>query len=156
MKKHANLRKSLYIRILLSFSILGVFLVTLLSLVLSFSYERHIASLIENSDRKILKQVSYSFNYLNDSAKIFATTLYSGNLASSLMFDNDLDLWSAVNILDWIRLQLHSTASIHSVYVYNRELDTFLSRLHEEYGIEKKEIHYLIEDVKREGFLINP
>ncbi|MBT3272313.1 MAG: AraC family transcriptional regulator [Spirochaetales bacterium] len=124
----------------MSFSILGVFLVALLSLVLSFSYERHIASLIENSDRKILKQASYSFNYLNDSAKIFATTLYSGNLASSLMFDNDLDLWSAVNILDWIRLQLHSTASIHSVYVYNRELDTFYSTVHT--GVQSREVFY--------------
>ena len=43
-----------------------------------------------------------------------------------------------------------------TIHKNNRELDTFLSRLHEEYGIEKKEIHYLIEDVKREGFLINP
>ena len=137
MKIHANRRKSLYIRFLLSFSILGIFLVTLLSIVLSYSYERQIASLLESADRKILKQVSYSFNYLDDSAKIFATTLFSGNLASSLMFDNDLDIWSAVNILDWIRLQQYSTSSIHSVYVYNRELDTFYSTVR--IGLQSRE-----------------
>jgi len=35
----------------------------------------------------------------------------------------------------------------------NKELDVMLEKLETEYGVEKKEIHYIIEEVKREGFL---
>ncbi len=44
---------------------------------------------------------------------------------------------------------------IETIHKNNKKLDVFLSKLHEEYGIEKKEIHYLIEDVKKEGFSLD-
>ena len=36
-----------------------------------------------------------------------------------------------------------------------KDLDRYLEKLTETYGIEEKQIHYLIDEVKREGFMTN-
>jgi DNA-binding Lrp family transcriptional regulator len=41
---------------------------------------------------------------------------------------------------------------IETTHKNNRELDNFLDNLYNNFKIEKKKIHYLIEDIKREGF----
>jgi len=41
---------------------------------------------------------------------------------------------------------------VETVHRNIKELNTFLEKL-EEYGLEDKEIHYLVEEVKREGFM---
>ena len=68
---------------------------------------------------------------------------------------------------DELKKHLHCNTNVNNIYKINngwdfiietihknvKELDTFLDNLDQNYNIEKKEIHYLIEDVKREGFL---
>ena len=44
---------------------------------------------------------------------------------------------------------------IETVHKNIRELDNFLENLDREYSIEKRRIHYLIEDVKIEGFMFS-
>jgi len=44
---------------------------------------------------------------------------------------------------------------IETVHKNIKELDSFLEELDEKFKIENKEIHYLIDEVKREGFTIN-
>ena len=41
---------------------------------------------------------------------------------------------------------------IETVHKNVKDLDTFLEKLQDEYKITDKQIHYLIEEVKREGF----
>ena len=42
---------------------------------------------------------------------------------------------------------------IETVHKNNRELDMFLELIQKKYNIEKHEIHYLIDEIKKEGFM---
>jgi DNA-binding Lrp family transcriptional regulator len=44
---------------------------------------------------------------------------------------------------------------IETIHKNIKDLDGFLEKLEGEYKIENKEIHYLIDDVKREGFVVD-
>ncbi len=44
---------------------------------------------------------------------------------------------------------------IESVHKNNKELNEFIESLENNFQIEKHEIHYLIDEVKREGFKLN-
>jgi len=44
---------------------------------------------------------------------------------------------------------------VETVHKSIKELDQFLENVNNNHAIEKKEIHYLIEDVKREGFIVD-
>ena len=44
---------------------------------------------------------------------------------------------------------------IETVHKNIKELDGFLEKLEEKYNLEDKQIHYLIDEVKREGFSLN-
>ena len=43
---------------------------------------------------------------------------------------------------------------IETVHKNIKELDSFLEKLHEKFMIENQQIHYLIGEVKREGFVV--
>ncbi len=43
---------------------------------------------------------------------------------------------------------------VETVHKNIKELDCFLEKLKEEYNVENQEIHYLIDEVKREGFVV--
>ena len=44
---------------------------------------------------------------------------------------------------------------IETVHKNIKELDSFLDSLNTRFKIEQQQIHYLIDDVKREGFMVN-
>ena len=43
---------------------------------------------------------------------------------------------------------------IETVHRNIKELDDFLEQLNQKYEIQAQQVHYLIEDIKREGFVI--
>ena len=43
---------------------------------------------------------------------------------------------------------------IETIHKNIKELDIFLEKLEDNYKIENKQIHYLIDEVKREGFIV--
>ena len=43
---------------------------------------------------------------------------------------------------------------IETVHKNIKELDDFLEKLEDNYNIEDKQIHYLVDEVKREGFVV--
>ena len=43
---------------------------------------------------------------------------------------------------------------VETIHKNIKELDSYLEILEKEYGVEQKEIHYLIDEVKREGFAL--
>ena len=43
---------------------------------------------------------------------------------------------------------------IETVHRNIKELDGFLEKLKEDYNVKEQEIHYLIDEVKREGFIV--
>ena len=45
---------------------------------------------------------------------------------------------------------------VETVHKNVKELDQFLEQLRSDFKIEDKQIHYLIEDIKREGFEVTP
>jgi two-component system, response regulator YesN len=123
-------RRSMYFRILLSVLLLGVLLVVLLSTAIGMSYERYLAGILAENDERTLEQISYSSNVLDTSARTFTTALFNGNLAQPLMYESDISIWEAVKLIDAIRIHVQSSSSIHSVYVYNREIDRFYSTMY--------------------------
>ena len=43
---------------------------------------------------------------------------------------------------------------VETIHKNIKELDSYLEILEKEYGVEQKEIHYLIDEVKKEGFAL--
>ena len=66
---------------------------------------------------------------------------------------NHLDLNPNVNTI--FKVNNNWNFLIETVHKNIKELDSFLEKLECEYKIEDKQIHYLIDEVKREGFVVN-
>lgn len=116
----AKKQKNTYYRILLSLLFLGVILVISLSIVISLSSEHQNINIIVESDKKILSQIAYSTNYVDETAKIFATALFTNSSINRLFQKSELDIQQAVHVMNRLRSQVNITAAVHSVYVYNQ------------------------------------
>ena len=120
-------QKSAYYKILVTLLVLGIILVLSLSIVISISSEKHNTNIIIESDRRTLEQIAFSTNYIDNSAKVFAMALFTDNLIGKLYQENNLDLWEAVKIMNTLRVQVNGSSIVHSVYVYNKELQWIYS-----------------------------
>lgn len=89
---------------------------------------------------------------------------------SQLGFDTRAQVILKVNREDRDKLRKHLQchANVNTIYKVNsgydfmietvhkniKELDGFLDKLEEDYGVEEKQIHYLVDEVKKEGFAV--
>ncbi len=116
-------QKNTYYRILISLLFLGIILVISLSVVISLSSEHQNIKIIVESDKKVLEQIAYSTNYVDDTAKIFSLALFTNSSINKLFQQNRLELLDAVHVMNELRSQVNITAIVHSVYVYNKNAE---------------------------------
>jgi len=121
--------RSLFIHFLIYICLAFVLTVISLSIALSVTYERKSLELIRGHSRRILAQVSYSADYLDESARIMATSLISNNSVIQLMHNSSLSIWEITKTVEAVNAQVGSASFVHSVYIYNRETDSFYTTL---------------------------
>ena len=79
-------------------------------------------------------------------AQVFLRTTNKEKLQKHLMcHPNVNDIYKINNGWNFVIQTIHKNV---------KELDIFIEHMKEKYGVEESQIHYLIDDIKREGFFI--
>lgn len=120
-----NKKMIIYITILIAVIIL------VQSFILYVNFEKVGAKLIFNSNLNILSQISYSANYMNDSARIFASSIYSDSKNLPIMYSKKEEIELIDNQMKNIDIMVNQSPYIYSVYIYNGNLKKYYSTLWE-------------------------
>ncbi|WP_128661026.1 AraC family transcriptional regulator [Paenibacillus sp. 598K] len=119
--------RSFFSTMFISITIIVTFLVLILSLVLYTYVGQVVSRTLEEANRSNLAQISYSANYMDDSAKNLAFSIFKDSSTTPLMYSDTIETSDLV----WEREQLSIWASsnplVHSIYVYNGKTETYIS-----------------------------
>jgi two-component system, response regulator YesN len=122
-------RKSIFNKLLIYVTIIISFLLVMLSSILFYVYSSSAKDTIYDLNAKILSQISYSSNYIDNLAKNYCKSVYFNNNIVSLMYDKNLDILNAVKAIRTIDVTAVPDSYVHSVYIYNANQDLFISNI---------------------------
>ncbi|MBZ9685963.1 AraC family transcriptional regulator [Clostridium estertheticum] len=125
--KKARKNNSVYKKLLMSFSISISILIMILSFVLYFYNSKSAMDNLSSSNTTFLSQTSYSSTYMDNIANNFCKSVYLNNYTTAFINSNTEDLISIGNTLRNLENLTLPNLYIHSLYIYNRKLDTFIS-----------------------------
>ncbi|WP_165452321.1 AraC family transcriptional regulator [Paenibacillus thalictri] len=114
-------------RMVLSFTIVLVVLLFALSSILYVSFENIQTKTVTENNAKILSQISYSANYLNDNARNFTFSVFGDAVTTQLMYQNRIDYMDLIAQAGRLRDLAQKNASVHTLYVYNKRLGQYFS-----------------------------
>ncbi|MBL4934622.1 AraC family transcriptional regulator [Clostridium sp. YIM B02515] len=83
--------------------------------------------ILESSNTRYLSQISYSSTYMDNMANSFCKSVYLNNYTKAFMNSDAEDLISLGNTSRTLDALTVPNLYIHSLYIYNRKLDTFIS-----------------------------
>lgn len=118
---------SMYKKLVIYFSIIIFVSVILLSGLLYYNYSRSTIKIYSSLNHKLLSQISYSSVYMDDMAKNFCKSLYLDNTVKAFLYSKENDIIITGNAIRTTQALTVPNAYIHSVYVYNSNLDLFFS-----------------------------
>ncbi len=119
--------KSIYTKLILSYLVIILLLTFILTSSLYFNYEKAALDIMFQSNMKLLSQISYSTNYMNDLGSGFCKSEILNSDIISIINSNTKDIFNLGNTLNKLHSTIMSASYIHSVYIYNRKLDLFIS-----------------------------
>ncbi|MCD9020653.1 AraC family transcriptional regulator [Cohnella silvisoli] len=125
--KFLNRSFSLYKKMILYTSILIAAILLLQSFILNRYFERIGSQITFNSNLNILSQISYSSNYMNDSVRSFAATIYSDSKNLPLMYSQTTNPDEIYEQMKSIDTMVNQSPFIYSVYIYNGNRNEFYS-----------------------------
>ncbi len=152
--------KSMYAKMLVTFTILISLLVIGLSSFFYYNYTQSSIRIINRMNDKMLSQISYSTTYMNDIARNFTNSVYFNNAIIPLMFAENEDLFTMNNAIHNLDSQVIRNSYIYSAYTFNRKLDTFISTENNSFYSQKsfydQEIVEMINSIHDESLKMIP
>lgn len=124
---HVLGKKSIFIKLLLSVTIIITTIIIALSSILFYVYSSSAKGTIYDLNTKILSQISYSSTYIDTLAKSYCKSVFSNYNVASLMYDKNLDILNAVKAIRTVDALSMPDSYVHSVYIYNANQDLFIS-----------------------------
>jgi YesN/AraC family two-component response regulator len=110
----------------MSFSILVLFVLALFSGALYYSAESIVLDMQREANKKVLSQIKFNINYVNDVIQNLVTSLYYDNDVISLMnMNGDSDIFETLRKRARIDKLADYTPFIHSIVIYNAQTDQF-------------------------------
>lgn len=82
---------------------------------------------LKSSNTRFLSQISYSSTYMDNMANSFCKSVYLNNYTNAFMNSDTEDLLTLGNTIRTLDTLTVPNLYIHSLYIYNRKLDTFIS-----------------------------
>jgi len=118
----------LFVKMILTLTLFTAVLLIALTFLLLENFKGHSERVIEESNAKLLSQVSYSANYMNDTVKSFAFYLFNQKSIQQWLYTSDYAA-TAVDEDDYRRLYdyIRVNPFVHSLYLYNSKLNLMLS-----------------------------
>ncbi|SDW47170.1 AraC family transcriptional regulator [Paenibacillus sp. CF384] len=147
----------MYKKLLLTFVVCMTALILILSSVLFYSYKSSSISLIKDMNVNVLSKISYSSVYMDNMARKFCQSLSLNNYIIAFANSNELDIITTGNAIRTLDSLTLPNTYIHSAYIYNKKIDTFISSPPSTFfsssDFPDKEIKQLLEDAqKRKNF----
>ncbi|MBO9608452.1 MAG: helix-turn-helix domain-containing protein [Paenibacillaceae bacterium] len=127
MRQFPPANRRIYRRIIVSVTLLVVSVILTLSFVLYVNFEKIGVRLVTDAKLSTLSQISYSADYMNDSVKSFAASIFLDQANLPLMYGASENFDSVVAQMKTITTIANSSPYINSVYVYNGALQRFYS-----------------------------
>ncbi|GBF71900.1 AraC family transcriptional regulator [Paenibacillus sp. 598K] len=123
MRAKLRTRKYLQKLLLTIVSLVTVFLLSATGTVFYYA-DQIVKRTQQEANEKVLAQISYNLQYMNESIKTLATSIYFDNDLSGLFYaDNEtIEALMKAKKLDKI---VSSTSLLHSILIYNQVTDTF-------------------------------
>ncbi len=120
-------KHSFYNKMFLYIAILVIVIILTLSFVFYFNFESIGLKMQYNANKNILSEISYSATYLNDTAKNTAAYIYSNNDYSMLRYGRYTSSEDAYKFVAGLEALVSQSGNVHSIYIYNKDIDTFYS-----------------------------
>lgn len=120
-------KHSFYNKMFLYIAILVLVIILTSSFVFYFNFENIGLKMQYNANKNILSEISYSATYLNDTAKNTAAYIYSNNDYSLLRYGRYTSTEDAYKCITSLEALVAQSSNIHSIYIYNKDIDTFYS-----------------------------
>ncbi|WP_167859277.1 helix-turn-helix domain-containing protein [Paenibacillus cymbidii] len=117
-KKRASMLS--HVKIFVSFAVIVMAANIALSTAMYVNYERHSVKLVQSYTVEELSQISYSTNFMFESAKMTLLQLYSNPAALKLMNYADLGELETASLLRQVGIVNINMPFINSVYIYNK------------------------------------
>jgi len=141
---------SYFSKLFLYFTITVVICVLISSSILFVNFEKASVSMIHSSIKDSLNQISYSTNYMIDTAKVLALQVYYDNLLKKLLQFTNLDKIDIKFALDKLNSINNTTSFVHSIYLYNSNINGFYitgeTKVIDENGFFDKEALLLLKE----------
>jgi YesN/AraC family two-component response regulator len=111
-------------RILLSITLLMVIFLAASSFAVYYNSERNIIELQYESNKKVLSQIDYSIEFMNDTVEDLTRTIYNDYEIQKVL-NSELPIGSAINVINKLNNYARSTSFLDSIYLYNGMQDRF-------------------------------
>lgn len=152
--------KSLYKKLLISFTITITLLIIVMSSFLYSFYSKSSYEKTTSFNKKILSQISYSATYMDNLAQNFCGDTIINNEVIPLLCSNTLDYYSMGNSLRTLDKQTISNTYIDSVYIYNNSLNLYMSTktngVYNAMDFYDQEINSMLEQLKDNDLKLVP
>lgn len=126
MKKFVT-NSSIYKKLVITFSVIIFISVILLSSILYYNYSKSSLEIWNSLNNKLLSQVSYSSVYMDELAQNFCKSLFLDNKVKAYIYNKNQDIIITGNAIRAVQAYAVPNSYIHSVYIYNSNLDLFIS-----------------------------
>lgn len=107
------------LRILLSILLLIVLFLVVSSMTQYYNFEKTVLDIQNESNRKVLNQVNYNIEYMNELVKHLSSSLYSDGDVVSLLNSKTISVFDLTQKLDRLRNTVLASSFLHSIMVYN-------------------------------------
>ena len=120
-------KHSFYKKMFLYIAILVLVIILTLSFVFYFNFENVGLKMQYEANKNILSEISYSATYLDDTARNTAAYIYSNTDYSVLRYGRYTSSEDAYQVITGLEALAIQSSNVHSIYIYNREINTFYS-----------------------------
>jgi len=142
--------KKYFQRVMFSIALAMALILTCLSIVNTYVLERSVRKVQEDSNLKVLTQIQYNLNYMNEMITHLATFALKDNFLTPLLFSDPIPAMDYIRGYNEMNKLMESSSFLHSMAVYN-------ARSGELYGSSS---NFLLDDGKTKqrmmDWLIDP
>ncbi|GGE02509.1 AraC family transcriptional regulator [Paenibacillus nasutitermitis] len=121
------LQSRMFLKMMISFMLVLATVTIALSVTLYLGFEQSALRNVMKTNAKFLSHISYSFDYINETAKNFTWSTYGEADTVPLMYQDNTDYIQLIESMDRINRFVQMNSFVHSVYIYNSKLQRFLA-----------------------------
>jgi len=153
-------RRTFFAKIFISVTIILVMLVLVLSSVMYVFVEGVVSHTVEDANRSNLAQISYSADYMDESAKNLAFSIFKDPNTATFMYQDSVEtadvIWEREQLSIWAR----SNPLVYSIYLYNGKTNSFISSYtypwEQKSGLPDKGIVEILRNIGQEPRKLKP